>query len=26
MAGEVVHIEFPAEDPERAQAFWGGLF
>ncbi len=26
MAGEVVHIEFPAEDVDRAQRFWGGLF
>ena len=26
MAGEIVHIEFPAADADRAQAFWGGLF
>lgn len=26
MAGEVVHIEFPAEDADRAGRFWGGLF
>ncbi|HVP74976.1 MAG TPA: VOC family protein [Gaiellaceae bacterium] len=26
MAGEVVHIEFPSEDADRAQAFWSGLF
>jgi predicted enzyme related to lactoylglutathione lyase len=26
MAGEIVHIEFPSEDPDRAQRFWGGLF
>ncbi len=26
MAGEVVHIEFPAANVDRAQAFWGGLF
>ena len=26
MAGEVVHIEFPAEDVDRAQNFWSGLF
>jgi uncharacterized protein len=26
MAGEIVHIEFPAADAERAQRFWGGLF
>ena len=26
MAGEVVHIEFPAEDADRAQQFWNGLF
>ena len=26
MAGEVVHIEFPSEDPDRAQRFWSGLF
>ena len=26
MAGEVVHIEFPAEDADRAQRFWSGLF
>jgi hypothetical protein len=26
MAGEVVHIEFPSEDADRAQRFWSGLF
>jgi hypothetical protein len=26
MAGEVVHVEFPAQDADRAQQFWGGLF
>ena len=26
MAGEIVHIEFPSEDADRAQRFWGGLF
>jgi len=26
MAGEIVHIEFPAGDPDRAQRFWTGLF
>ena len=26
MAGEIVHIEYPATDPDRAQAFWSGLF
>jgi predicted enzyme related to lactoylglutathione lyase len=26
MAGEIVHVEFPAEDTDRAQRFWGGLF
>jgi predicted enzyme related to lactoylglutathione lyase len=26
MAGEVVHVEFPSEDIERSQRFWGGLF
>ena len=26
MAGEVVHMEFPAEDADRAQRFWSGLF
>jgi predicted enzyme related to lactoylglutathione lyase len=26
MAGEIVHIEFPAEDADRASAFWKGLF
>jgi uncharacterized protein len=24
--GEIVHIEFPAENPDRATQFWGGLF
>jgi predicted enzyme related to lactoylglutathione lyase len=26
MAGEIVHVEFPAEDADRAQGFWSGLF
>ena len=26
MAGEIVHVEFPSENADRAQAFWGGLF
>jgi predicted enzyme related to lactoylglutathione lyase len=26
MAGEMVHIEIPADDTEKARAFWGGLF
>ncbi|MDX6597048.1 MAG: uncharacterized protein QOE87_935 [Gaiellales bacterium] len=26
MAGEIVHIEFLAEDADRAQRFWSGLF
>jgi predicted enzyme related to lactoylglutathione lyase len=26
MAGEIVHIEFPGADPDRAATFWGGLF
>ena len=26
MAGEVVHVEFPSEDVDRAQRFWSGLF
>jgi len=26
MAGEIVHIEYPAADAGRAAAFWGGLF
>jgi uncharacterized protein len=26
MAGEIVHYELEAEDADRAQAFWGGLF
>jgi uncharacterized protein len=26
MAGEIVHIEFPAADADRAAAFWSGLF
>ena len=26
MAGEMVHIEIPADDTEAARAFWGGLF
>ena len=26
MAGEIVHYELEAEDADRAQAFWSGLF
>jgi predicted enzyme related to lactoylglutathione lyase len=26
MAGEIVHYEIAAEDADRAQAFWSGLF
>jgi uncharacterized protein len=26
MAGEIVHVEFPSGDADRAQGFWGGLF
>ena len=26
MAGEIVHYEIAAKDPDRAVAFWGGLF
>jgi predicted enzyme related to lactoylglutathione lyase len=26
LAGEIVHIEFPCEDVDRGQRFWGGLF
>ncbi len=26
MAGQVVHVEFPSADIERAQRFWSGLF
>jgi predicted enzyme related to lactoylglutathione lyase len=26
MAGEIVHFEVPAADPDRAAAFWSGLF
>ncbi len=26
MAGEIVHVEFPAGDADRAQRFWNGLF
>ena len=26
MRGQMVHIEFPADDTGRAQAFWGSLF
>jgi predicted enzyme related to lactoylglutathione lyase len=26
MAGEVVHLEFPSEDADRAAGFWNGLF
>jgi predicted enzyme related to lactoylglutathione lyase len=26
MAGEIVHVEFPSEDADRAVRFWSGLF
>ena len=26
MAGEIVHVEFPSADADRAERFWGGLF
>lgn len=26
MAGEIVHIEYPSKDTDRAQGFWSGLF
>lgn len=26
MPGQMVHIEFPADDMDGARAFWGGLF
>src|SRR3954464_334496 len=26
MAGEIVHLEIPADDTGKATAFWGGLF
>ena len=26
MAGEVVHVEFPSTDIDRAQRFWSGVF
>ncbi len=26
MAGEIVHVEYPATNVDRAQAFWSGLF
>ncbi len=26
MAGQMVHIEIPADDTEQSRAFWGGLF
>ena len=26
MAGEIVHVEYPADDVDRAQRFWSGLF
>ena len=26
MAGDIVHFELPAVDPDRAQRFWGSLF
>ena len=26
MAGQVVHIEIPADDTGKAKGFWGGLF
>jgi uncharacterized protein len=26
MPGQIVHIEFPADDTEKAREFWGSLF
>jgi hypothetical protein len=26
LAGEIVHVEFPSVDADRAQKFWSGLF
>lgn len=26
MPGQMVHVEFPADDTEAARSFWGGLF
>ncbi len=26
MAGEIVHVEIPADDTEQGRAFWSGLF
>jgi predicted enzyme related to lactoylglutathione lyase len=26
MAGQVVHLEIPSDDTEKAREFWGGLF
>ena len=26
MAGQIVHIEIPADDTEASRAFWGGMF
>lgn len=26
MAGEIVHLEIPADDTAKSQAFWSGLF
>jgi predicted enzyme related to lactoylglutathione lyase len=26
MAGEIVHLEIPADDTEKARTFWGSLF
>lgn len=26
MAGEIVHVEFPSANADRAQKFWSGLF
>lgn len=26
MAGEIVHLEIPADDTEKAREFWGSLF
>jgi hypothetical protein len=26
MAGQMVHVEFPAGDTQKARDFWGGLF
>jgi predicted enzyme related to lactoylglutathione lyase len=26
VSGEIVHVEFPSKDADRAQRFWSGLF